>query len=149
MQTSKTLHPNVSLAERLSTMTAREINELNELNKDALAILKVLAAIERDSNAHAEKLAEQCDLDSQTVLFLANESVAPAAVFAAARSKAKVAARLRVVASDALDARIRALASFTASRSLETISDYALQVSLAKDEMSALVRDYKRHSYGV
>jgi hypothetical protein len=148
MQTSKTLHPNVSLAERLSTMTTRELNDLNELNKDAQGILKVLAAIERDSNAHAEKLAEQCDLDSQTVLFLANESVAPA-VFADARSKAKVAARLRVVASDALDARIRALASFTASRSLETISDYALQVSLAKDEMRALVRDYKKHSYGV
>ena len=82
------------------------------------------------------------------MLFLANESVAPA-VFADARSNAKVAARLRVVASDALDARIRALASFTSSRSLETISDYALQVSLAKDEMRALVRDYKRHSYGV
>lgn len=129
-------------------MTTRELNELNELNKDALGILKVLAAIERDSNARADQLVARCDLDSQTVLFLANESVAPA-VFADARSNAKVAARLRVIASDALDARIRALASFTASRSLETLSDYALQVSLAKDETRTLVRDYKKHSYGL
>lgn len=129
-------------------MTTRELNELNELNKDALGILQTLAAVERDSNAAADKLVARCDLDSQTILFLANESVAPA-VFADARSNAKVAARLRVIASDALDARIRALANFTASRSLETLSDYALQVSLAKDEVRALVRDYKKHSYGI
>lgn len=126
-------------------MTTRE---LNELNKDALGILQTLAAVERDSNAAADKLVARCDLDSQTILFLANESVAPA-VFADARSNAKVAARLRVVASDALDARIRALANFTEYRSLETLSDYALQVSLAKDETRALVRDYKKNSYGV
>jgi len=129
-------------------MTTRELNELNELNKDAVGILQALAAVERDSNAAADKLVAQCDLDSQTVLFLANESVAPA-VFADARSNAKVAARLRVIASDALDARIRALASFTASRSLETLSDYALQVSIAKDETRALVRDYKKSIYGI
>lgn len=129
-------------------MTTRELNELNELNKDAVGVLQTLAAVERDSNAAADKLVARCDLDSQTVLFLAGESVAPA-VFADARSSAKVAARLRVIASDALDARIRALASFTASRSLETLSDYALQVSLAKDEARALVRDYKKHSYGI
>lgn len=129
-------------------MTTRELNELNELNKDALGILQTLAAVERDSNAAADKLVARCDLDSQTILFLANESVAPA-VFADARSNAKVAARLRVVASDALDARIRALANFTEYRSLETLSDYALQVSLAKDETRALVRDYKKNSYGV
>lgn len=129
-------------------MTTRELNELNELNKDALGILQTLAAVERDSNAAADKLVARCDLDSQTILFLANESVAPA-VFADARSNAKVAARLRVVASDALDARIRALANFTSSRSLETISDYSLQVSLAKDEVRTLVRDYKKNSYGV
>lgn len=129
-------------------MTTRELNELNELNKDAVGVLQTLAAVERDSNAAANKLVARCDLDSQTVLFLAGESVAPA-VFADARSNAKVAARLRVIASDALDARIRALASFTSSRSLETLSDYALQVSLAKDETRALVRDYKKHSYGL
>lgn len=129
-------------------MTTRELNELNELNKDALGILQTLAAVERDSNAAADKFVARCDLDSQTILFLANESVAPA-VFADARSNAKVAARLRVVASDALDARIRALANFTEYRSLETLSDYALQVSLAKDETRALVRDYKKNSYGV
>lgn len=129
-------------------MLTRELNELNELNKDALGILQTLAAVERDSNAAADKLVARCDLDSQTILFLANESVAPA-VFADARSNAKVAARLRVVASDALDARIRALANFTEYRSLETLSDYALQVSLAKDETRALVRDYKKNSYGV
>lgn len=129
-------------------MTTRELNELNELNKDALGILQTLAAVERDSNAAADKLVARCDLDSQTILFLANESVAPA-VFADARSNAKVAARLRVVASDALDARIRALANFTASRSLETLSDYSLQVSLAKGEVRTLVRDYKKHSYGI
>jgi hypothetical protein len=129
-------------------MTTRELNELNELNKDALGILQTLAAVERDSNAAADKLVARCDLDSQTILFLANESVAPA-VFADARSNAKVAARLRVIASDALDARIRALANFTEYRSLETLSDYALQVSLAKDETRALVRDYKKNSYGV
>ena len=129
-------------------MTTRELNELNELNKDAVGVLQTLAAVERDSNAAANKLVARCDLDSQTVLFLAGESVAPA-VFADARSNAKVAARLRVIASDALDARIRALASFTLSRSLETLSDYALQVSLAKDETRALVRDYKKHSYGL
>ena len=129
-------------------MTTRELNELNELNKDALGILQTLAAVERDSNAAADKLVARCDLDSQTILFLANESVAPA-VFADARSNAKVAARLRVIASDALDARIRALANFTSSRSLETISDYSLQVSLAKDEVRTLVRDYKKNSYGV
>lgn len=129
-------------------MTTRELNELNELNKDALGVLQTLAAVERDSNAAANKLVARCDLDSQTVLFLAGESVVPA-VFADARSNAKVAARLRVIASDALDARIRALASFTSSRSLETLSDYALQVSLAKDETRALVRDYKKHSYGL
>ena len=129
-------------------MTTRELNELNELNKDALGILQTLAAVERDSNAAADKLVARCDLDSQTILFLANESVAPA-VFADARSNAKVAARLRVVASDALDARIRALANFTEYRSLETLSDYALQVCLAKDETRALVRDYKKNSYGV
>ena len=129
-------------------MTTRELNELNELNKDAVGILQTLAAVERDSNAAADKLVARCDLDSQTILFLANESVAPA-VFADARSNAKVAARLRVVASDALDARIRALANFTSSRSLETISDYSLQVSLAKDEVRTLVRDYKKHSYGI
>lgn len=129
-------------------MTTRELNELNELNKDALGILQTLAAVERDSNAAADKLVARRDLDSQTILFLANESVAPA-VFADARSNAKVAARLRVVASDALDARIRALANFTSSRSLETISDYSLQVSLAKDEVRTLVRDYKKHSYGI
>lgn len=129
-------------------MTTRELNELNELNKDALGILETLTAVERDSNAAADKLVARCDLDSQTILFLANESVAPA-VFADARSNAKVAARLRVIASDALDARIRALANFTEYRSLETLSDYALQVSLAKDETRALVRDYKKNSYGV
>lgn len=129
-------------------MTTRELNELNELNKDAVGILQTLAAVERDSNTRADQLVAQCDLDSQTVLFLANESVAPA-VFADARSNAKVAARLRVIASDALDARIRALASFTASRSLETLSDYALQVSIAKDETRALVRDYKKNTYGL
>lgn len=134
--------------ERFSAMTTRELNELNELNKDALGILQTLAAVERDSNAAADKLVARCDLDSQTILFLANESVAPA-VFADARSNAKVAARLRVIASDALDARIRALANFTSSRSLETISDYSLQVSLAKDEVRTLVRDYKKNSYGV
>lgn len=57
-------------------MTTRELNELNELNKDALGILQTLAAIERDSNARADQLVARCDLDSQTVLFLANESVA-------------------------------------------------------------------------
>lgn len=129
-------------------MTTRELNELNELNKDALGILKVLGAIERDSNARADQLVERCDLDSQTVLFLANESVAPA-VFADARSNAKVAARLRIIASDALDARIRALANFTKYRSLETLRDYSLQVSLAKDEVRALVRDYKKATYGL
>ena len=129
-------------------MTTRELNELNELNKDAVGVLQTLAAVERDSNAAADKLVARCDLDSQTILFLAGESVAPA-VFADARSNAKVAARLRVIASDALDARIRALANFTSSRSLETLSDYALQVSLAKDETLALVRDYKKNAYGV
>ena len=129
-------------------MTTRELNELNELNKDAVGILQTLAAVERDSNERADQLVARCDLDSQTVLFLANESVAPA-VFADARSNAKVAARLRVIASDALDARIRALASFTASLSLETLSDYALQVSIAKDETRALVRDYKKNYYGI
>ena len=129
-------------------MTTRELNELNELNKDAVGVLQTLAAVERDSNAAADKLVARRDLDSQTILFLAGESVAPA-VFADARSNAKVAARLRVIASDALDARIRALANFTSSRSLEALSDYALQVSLAKDETLALVRDYKKNAYGV
>ena len=126
-------------------MTTRE---LNDLNKDALGILEILATVERDSNAHADQLVARCDLDSQTVLFLANESVAPA-VFADARSNAKVAARLRIIASDALDARIRALANFTKYRSLETLCDYSLQVSLAKDEVRALVRDYKKATYGL
>ena len=118
-----------------------------EINERAQNILKNLAQVESDALEAAAKLTKECDLDAQTELFFANASVAPV-VFARAQSKAKSIYRLRVIASDAMEARIRALKNFTQFRTLED-SEYAFQVSLVNSEAESLAGNLESTLEGI
>lgn len=93
--------------------------------------LKSLADIEAKASSAADALVKECDLDAQAKLFRANASVAPP-VFAYMQSKANTARCLRAIASDALDARIRALANFTEFRHMGEGTDYRFEIVLAR-----------------
>lgn len=83
---------------------------LRELMERAEEVLNTFAAVEREARALADKLVAETDLDTQTKQFLADsyEPVEPI-MFARNDRKADRVARLHVLASEAMSARVYAL----------------------------------------
>lgn len=113
---------------------------LRELMERAEEVLNTFATVEREARALADELVAEADLDSQTKQFLAEsyEPVEPI-VFARNLRKADRVAHLRVIASDAMACRVRALRDLGEARAANDEKSFAFSLSLV-DESDSLTR---------
>ena len=113
---------------------------LRELMERAEEVLNTFATVEREARALADELVAEADLDSQTKQFLAEsyEPVEPI-VFARNNRKADRVAYLRVIASEAMACRVRALRDLGEALAANDEKSFAFSLSLI-DESDSLTR---------
>ena len=113
---------------------------LRELMERAEEVLNTFATVEREARALADGLVAEADLDSQVKLFLA-ESYEPVESIVLARNnrKADRVAYLRVIASEAMACRVRALRDLGEARAANDEKSFAFSLSLI-DESDSLTR---------
>lgn len=123
----------LSVTERLSTM-------LRELMERAEEVLNTFATVGREARALADELEAEADLDAQAKQFFADsyEPVEPI-VFARNYRKADRVAHLRVIASEAMACRVRALRDLGVARAADDEKGFAFALGLV-DESDSLVR---------
>lgn len=113
---------------------------LRELMERAEEVLNTFATVEREARALADELVAEADLDTQTKQFLAEsyEPVEPI-VFARNNRKADRVAYLRVIASEAMACRVRALRDLGEALAANDEKSFAFSLSLI-DESDSLTR---------
>ena len=113
---------------------------LRELMERAEEVLNTFATVEREAHALADKLVAETDLDAQTKQFLADsyEPVEPI-MFARNQRKADRVARLRVIASEAMAGRVRALGQLGEMRAAGSENGFAFELSIV-DNSGSLAR---------
>lgn len=113
---------------------------LRELMERAEEVLNIFATVEREARALADELVAEADLDTQTKQFLAEsyEPVEPI-VFARNNRKADRVAYLRVIASEAMACRVRALRDLGEALAANDEKSFAFSLSLI-DESDSLTR---------
>lgn len=113
---------------------------LHELMERAEEVLNTFATVEREARALADGLVAEADLDSQVKLFLAEsyEPVEPI-MFARNQRKADRVARLRVIASEAMAGRVRALGQLGEMRAAGSENGFAFALHTV-DKSDSLAR---------
>lgn len=114
-----------------------------ELMERAEVVLSTFATIEHKALALADKLVAEVDLDSQVKLFLADSYELPEPLtFGRNQFKADHAARLRVIASEAMGERVRALRELGECRARGNANSFSSALKLIEGFADNLARSF-------
>lgn len=115
--------------------------ELMERTEEALSSF---STIERKALALADKLVAEVDLDSQVKLFLAESYELPEPLtFGRNQFKADRVARLRVIASEAMSERVRALRELGECRAANNVAGFTSALNAIERFANNLARSFK------
>lgn len=115
-----------------------------ELMERAEEALITFATIERKALALVDKLVAEVDLDSQVKLFLAESHELPKPLtFGRNQFKADHVARLRVIASEAMSERVRALRELGECRTANNVAGFTSALNVIERFANGLSRSFK------
>lgn len=117
---------------------------LPKLMERAEEALSTFATIERKALALADKLVAEVDLDTQAELFL-TEPYTPVEPLTFGRNqfKADHVARLRVIASEAMSERVRALRELGEARAADDVAGFTSTLNAIERFANNLARSFK------
>lgn len=114
-----------------------------ELMERAEEALSTFTTIERKALALVDKLVVEVDLDSQVKLFLAEPYELPEPLtFGRNQFKADHVARLRVIASEAMSERVRALRELGECRAANDVTGFAFALKAIEGFANNLSRSF-------
>jgi hypothetical protein len=115
-----------------------------ELMERAEEALSTFATIERKALVLVDMLVAEVDLDSQVKLFLADSYELPKPLtFGRNQFKADHVARLRVIASEAMSERVRALRELGECRAANNVAGFTSALNIIERFANGLSRSFK------
>ena len=115
-----------------------------ELMERAEEALSTFTTIERKALTLVDKLASEVDLDTQVKLFLAESYELPKPLtFGRNQFKADHVARLRVIASEAMSERVRALRELGECRATNSVAGFTSALNVIERFANNLSRSFK------